>query len=343
MVKHIHLNCLEEINENLFNRYTSSNNFIFRGEGSETYSLLPTSLRPHNMIKIHNAIISGYKKEFVQVKSEFRLLQEFYVYAKNNGLDIPKYERFDRSENPLDNRFWWEEEIEDYTVPKDMENLIALAQHYGTYTRLLDFSKDLNVAIYFGIVGAMNRMKNISPNQLYTIDENLVIWVLDKDKLCQLNKDGFPIVLIENSYGSNENLKAQSGVFIYHKSKFYSPVTMARLAKEDISFAAPITDRRPFDEIFEQIQSDVKDVLIKYTIPYKLVPKIYSQQYKKGNLAARYFPGYLGVTKQIEDNRLYKWINYYMDHKLTDESIFQKWTDDITLEDVDSKYGGSAY
>lgn len=342
-IKHITLGSIEDVNEQLFNIYNTGGQYIFRGEGSDAYTLLPSSLRPNNMVKIHNAIINEYKKEFTQVKSEFRLLQEFYVYAKNNGLDIPKYERFERSENPLDNRFWWEEEIEDYTVPYELESLIALAQHYGTYTRLLDFSKDVNVAIYFGIVGALERMKSLTPKQLYDIDGNFVVWVIDRKKLYQLNQQGFPIVIIENSYGSNENLKAQSGVFLYHKSKFFSPALMARFTKKNSSFQAPLTDRTPFDQVFEQFDSNLTDVMVKYIIPYKLVHKIYSQQYKNGNLAAKFFPGYLGVTKQIEDNRLYNWTDYYMRTKLPEESIFQKWTDNISMEDVDAQYGNYAY
>ena len=342
-IKQVTLHSMDEVNEKLFSIYEKQDKCIFRGEGSEQYDLLPTSLRTKNMVKMHNAIIQGYKTEFTQIKAEFRLLQGFYVYAQKNCLDIPKYERFERSDNPLDNRFWWEEEIHDLTVPQNMESLVALAQHYGTYTRLLDFSKDLNVAIYFGLVGAMNKMRRLTPKELYNVDKNFVIWVVDKEKLSQLNQDGFPITLIENEYGKNENLKAQSGVFLYHRSKFYSPLLMARLTKESGTFVAPLTDRTPFNEVFKSYENGLEEVLIKYIIPYKLVHPIYSQQYTNGKLAAKYFPGYLGVTKQIEDNRLLKWTSYYIENNLQDESIFNKWIEDIGIEDVDHQYGANAY
>lgn len=342
IVKHIHLNTIEEVKEKLFETYNHKNNFIFRGEGSEKYTLLPTSLRPQNMIKIHNAIRGEYKKEFTQVMCEFRLLQEFYVYAKNNNLDIPDCEHFNRSENPLDNRFWWEEEIEDFTIPHNLESLFALAQHYGTYTRLLDFSKDLNVGIYFGLTGAMYRMKNYSPKKIFNIQENFILWSIDVEKLSLLNKNSFPIILLENTYGTNENLKAQSGVFLYHKSKFYSPKLMEKFMAENSSYAAPLTDRTPFDEIFGSFKSDLEDVITKYTIPYNLVHQLYGLQYKKGNLAAKYFPGYMGVTKQIEENRLSRWTDYYIKNELSDKSIFNKWTDHISMEEVDLIYGANS-
>jgi hypothetical protein len=74
--------------------------FIFRGESSSNWPLLPKALRPdkrNELLEFARIIIgskgseyeSRYDTEYFQVRLEFATLQHFYILANENGLKLP--------------------------------------------------------------------------------------------------------------------------------------------------------------------------------------------------------------------------------------------------------------
>lgn len=59
----------------------------------------------------------------------------------------------------------------DIWLSEDLYEIAGLAQHYGLPTRLLDWSQDIYVSLYFACIGAMNSIKNNG----FT-DDNIVLW-----------------------------------------------------------------------------------------------------------------------------------------------------------------------
>lgn len=183
-----------------------NNGFIYRGEGSDDYLLLPSVLRKENQTKLYQLTKLGSplygqeETEEFQREAEFSLLQAFYLKANYNGLKVPKSDLLVNSP-----------ELEFLNVlkvfsihkwlPKQLEEIAALAQHYGVMTRLLDWTFNYNVAIYFA---SINALRNIckGKNTKY-----IVLWALNyrqieeiTNGLGPLKSDLFPLNFVIPPY-----------------------------------------------------------------------------------------------------------------------------------------------
>lgn len=136
----------------LYNELSSA--FVFRGHSSERFKLIPTALRigaMDGLFTIHPAVA---QMEIARIWFEFDLLLQFYDECDRYNLKVPDCPRLRNSvvkRYDLDSLF----EREDW-LPKDLWEVAALAQHYGLPTRLLDWSSNINTALYFAIVGCVN-------------------------------------------------------------------------------------------------------------------------------------------------------------------------------------------
>lgn len=118
------------------------NGYVFRGHKDENYKLIPTLLR--------DEYISKFNKQSKLCLAEIRALIMFFREANYHGLSVPEIPVFYK--NYLSNYF----ELNDvldlnayYWLPDDIIELTILAQHYGIKTRLLDWTQDIRIALYF--------------------------------------------------------------------------------------------------------------------------------------------------------------------------------------------------
>jgi hypothetical protein len=148
--------------------------FIFRGQGSAAWPLTSTFDRNY-------ALIQAAKRESLARK----LIQEFF----------DECERF----SP------WRYKVEDARV-------LAMAQHHGLPTRLLDWSYSPYVAAYFAFSWFMfERFKEKEKGS------NVAIWVLDKDQVERRAPTGQLEIITVQDY-ENNRLGSQFGVFTYLKT-----------------------------------------------------------------------------------------------------------------------------
>ena len=163
--------------------------------------------------------------------------------------------------------------------PKEFLSLLALAQHYGLPTRLLDWTRNSFIAAYFAAVEAARRQQTGgSPEGL----KELGLWAFNGilPKLNRWIDDELRrerIELITAPGASNPNLYAQKGVFTLFRSR--------------------VVDRRSMDELIQALPSRYE--LVHFTLPIEEASELLLLLSHQEITGATVYPGYGGVAKAV--------------------------------------------
>ncbi len=301
---------------NLFDEH-----YIFRGHSTDKYELIPTALRGNLTIdSITDIEFASEEKlkqvaflastELVQIQEEYKLLQDFFRACDNCGLYIPHIESLSNSFYPgVDGETLL---LKNKWIPKEYWELAALAQHHGVKTRLLDWTHDIYVALYFAATGVYNdpqewfnplkALKARKNGEAYPPKYNMEIWALDID-VVMVKPMKIPLRIIQPRYHSNDNLCAQKGMFTFWES-FY-PGLLYNEGKMKLNHE-PKTDRHSLDEQLDSYLRDIKaeerTYLYQITIPQDASSGIYTHIEKMGYNASTIFPGYDGVARFLKEH-----------------------------------------
>ena len=264
-------------------------NFIFRGESSGKFKLIPSALREDNRNKVMRlGNCNGLENQMMRIAAEYNILRKFYYSCDDANLYVPncrirKYPIDDVSVF-LNHETW---------LPEDLYEITGLAQHYGLPTRLLDWSKDIYVSLYFACLGVMNEIKKGNCIN----DDNIVLWALNAKKIESDKSIGkmIPLKFIKPSYHGNPNLGAQKGLFTLWEF----------VTDEQRQNKVEVT---PLDTFLINKAIDDQTLLYKLTLPTKFVLCLYVMLRNLGYDASRIFPGYNGVSQLISEDLLYKQI-----------------------------------
>jgi hypothetical protein len=269
--------------------------FVFRGHSKESYKLIPNALRPENIEQLWKYVNGGNvdpeQTNFLslQIDAEFQLLREFYKLADMQGLGVPASTTFRKNlaqtfdvfgARDIDQQSIW--------LPDDLHEATALAQHYGIPTRLLDWTYDPYVALYFALKGAVDN------------SDKIVVWALNKDHISFLQPtvNRINIAFITPHYASNPNLNAQKGLFTLCPVKRLSMMEEEKLMQ---SVGVQLVDRRPLDDFILSSAKQEKNVTLmkKFIVTIADAREGLRVLEKFGYGTSRIFPGYDGVAKQV--------------------------------------------
>lgn len=168
IVEVVNINTIEELREKVI--YDDKfKKYLYRGHSkSESYKLVPTLLR------LEEESANELRYDFY-IK-ELRSLLQFYLESNKIGLYVPNIPSF--FQLGVANKFDLSlllKDVECNWLPNEVIELAALAQHYGMHTRLLDWTQDIRVALYFAASGVEESQK-----------EDMAVWCINAGELTNI-------------------------------------------------------------------------------------------------------------------------------------------------------------
>lgn len=268
------------------NKTHNLSEYVFRGHGDSNYKLIPSAFRN---------IPNGYINSYEQARKEYRDLKSFYHLADRHGLYVPSSQII-RDELIYDGDYFWANYANKDIVwlPDELLEVAALAQHHGIKTRLLDWSYDRFVAIYFALSSAEEIIG--TENVCSHSEKKISVWCLNKNSF-YLDEifEKTPIRFVTPHYYKNSNITSQHGVFTHFKEHIVTNVS-------DILHVETLNEL--LDSYFEggNINNNLwrdNKILTEVTLPYdKILPalKLISEM---GYSESKIYPGYDGICRQI--------------------------------------------
>ena len=307
-------------------------NFIFRGHSTDEYKLISSVQRINPYVEKY-----GFKKdtskeffafahtEFSQAFHEYQYLDEFFSICDENQLYVPEVKRM-REAIPwkhkgipflLDKGEW---------LPEELYELATLAQHHGVPTRLIDWTHDINVAIYFAVSGLIRRLceppkyteeeaikKRLNNIKLHfkktdvsadKTDKRLEIWAIDK-RVALAHIGDNPLRIIHPRYHDNGNLGAQKGLLTFWKTRKPIKEDKEKGVVPEIAWRDEKTLDEHIVEFLLEKAAPSKPYIYHITIPEIGFVELY--KFIKHNRcdASSLFPGYDGVVRCMKEDVMF--------------------------------------
>lgn len=288
----------------LGNNFSDNESWLFRGQGIDA-PLVPSLFRKNSMLSsLTDRNTNDYSELLL---AERDILIEFYNIADKRGLTLPDDSEQSRSalETMMSSRG-------DSLVPKNYggmnpidvaPSLIALAQHYGLPTRLLDWTRQSFIAAFFAAESALAQL------QSDILNDKMVVWAMHFPKLGKhdaIESETEPLRIITAPSSTNPNLKAQQGVFTY-LHRHYSEEANGKYIPLENYLISTITEykNKPLSERIGTRAYIAECKLRKFTLPASEATELLRLLAKWDVTPSAIYPGYQNIVTDLQMKKLF--------------------------------------